>query len=93
MSTTKFQLSFLFEIDPQTGVITSKTSFDREKEKFYHVTVQARDSAPSTLFPNKNKPNSGHQMFQISIEDQNDNQPKFTKSIYEIFNISESAYQ
>jgi hypothetical protein len=83
----------LFEIESQTGVITSKTSFDREKEKVYHVTVQARDSAPSALFPNKNKPNSADQTFQISIEDQNDNQPKFTKSIYEVFNISESADQ
>ncbi|EFA11594.1 DE cadherin-like protein [Tribolium castaneum] len=81
----------LFEIDKNSGVITAKASFDREKEKLYHVTVQARDSAISALFPSKNKPNVANQTFQISIEDQNDNQPKFTKSLYQVYNISENA--
>ncbi|XP_044256448.1 DE-cadherin-like, partial [Tribolium madens] len=81
----------LFEIDSSSGVITAKVPVDREKEKLYHVTVQARDSAPNALFASKNKPNEANQKFQISIEDQNDNIPRFTKTLYQVYNISENA--
>ncbi|RZB41083.1 DE-cadherin, partial [Asbolus verrucosus] len=81
----------LFDIHPDTGVITAKVQFDRENESLYYVTVQAQDKAPSAIFRDKSRPNSANQTFQISIEDQNDNSPKFTESIYTVFNISETA--
>lgn len=80
-----------FQIDRTTGVITSSVSFDREKIALYHVNVKAYDNSPSALIKDSNEPNIVVQTFQISIEDQNDNKPSFTKSLYLFSNISEEA--
>lgn len=81
----------IFSIDKNTGVITSKVEFDREHISLYHVTVRAYDNSPTALIQGSNEPNKVVQTFQISIEDQNDNPPTFTKSVYTFSNISESA--
>ncbi|CAH1964482.1 unnamed protein product [Acanthoscelides obtectus] len=83
----------IFEIDRTTGIITTKVSFDSEATSLYHVKVKAYDNSPSALNPNSNEPNKNVQTFQISIEDQNDNRPKFTNPVYQFINISESADQ
>ncbi|CAH1153422.1 unnamed protein product [Phaedon cochleariae] len=80
----------IFAIDRTTGVITSKVQFDRESVPLYHVKVKAFDNSPSALF-NTSEPNVVHQIFQISIEDQNDNKPRFTHPIYYFSNITEGS--
>ncbi|CAG9855473.1 unnamed protein product [Phyllotreta striolata] len=78
----------LFAIDKSTGVITSKVAFDREEVPLYHVNVKAYDNSPSALY-NTTEPNIVIQTFQISIEDQNDNKPRFRHPIYQFSNITE----
>lgn len=78
-----------FVIDRETGVIKANATFDREKEKVYHVNVRAYDNSPSAIYTN-NEPNSATQIFQITIEDKNDNAPKFTNESYVVHNISEN---
>lgn len=79
-----------FAIDRTTGVITSRIAFDRENIPLYHVNVKAYDNSPSALY-NTTEPNIVIQTFQISIEDQNDNKPRFTHPIYRFSNITELA--
>ncbi|KAJ8963621.1 hypothetical protein NQ314_005521 [Rhamnusium bicolor] len=81
----------IFSIDKTTGVIISRVPFDREQIPLYHVNVKAYDNSPSALFKESTDPNTVIQTFQISIEDQNDNKPEFTKSTYQFSNISEGA--
>lgn len=81
----------IFSIDKTTGVITSKVVFDRERIPLYHVMVKAYDNSPSALIQNSSQPNIVMQVFQISIEDQNDNKPQFTRPLYQFNDISESA--
>nr|XP_023019131.1 DE-cadherin [Leptinotarsa decemlineata] len=80
----------IFAIDRSTGVITSKVEFDREAVPLYHVKVKAFDNSPSALY-NTTDPNIVYQTFQISVEDQNDNHPRFTHPIYQFSNITELA--
>ncbi|XP_076261090.1 DE-cadherin [Rhynchophorus ferrugineus] len=79
-----------FEIDESSGVIKSRVKFDRENTSVYHVKVRAYDNSPSSLTSN-GKPNEAVQTFQISIEDRNDNPPKFTESLFQFSNILENT--
>lgn len=81
----------LFEIDRVTGVIKALGTFDREVEDVYVVKVKAYDNSPSAILKSKSEPNSAVQAFRISIKDRNDNKPEFTRSVYIVHNISESA--
>lgn len=49
-----------FDVDEDTGEITTKKEFDREAKDVYQVTVIARDGSPSALRrdgkPNESKP-------------------------------------
>lgn len=80
----------LFEIDPDSGTITSKDTFDREEKDLYHIKVKAYDNSPSALFKN-NLPNIAYQQFQITVEDRNDNKPIFTQPTYLFEKISEKS--
>lgn len=81
----------LFDIDTNTGLLTTKKTFDRELNSSYIVYIKAFDNAPSALIPEKNEPNSVTQTFRIDIADRNDNKPEFEKSVYIVENISEAA--
>ncbi|XP_053663737.1 DE-cadherin-like [Anopheles marshallii] len=70
-----------FQIDSQTGIITSMVKFDREKEKAYVVSVTAEDNAPSVKFKN-GSPNSVTNYFLIKVL------PQSEKGIYENTTIS-----
>ncbi|KAL1493174.1 hypothetical protein ABEB36_011282 [Hypothenemus hampei] len=82
--------SNVFSIDRQSGVIKSLKEFDREVESVYHVKVRAYDNSPSAL-TNTGEPNEAVQTFQISIEDRNDNPPKFTQPVYNCSDILENT--
>lgn len=72
----------LFEIDPNTGKVTTKVEFDREEKDTYNLKITASDGAPSSLPSYKGAPNSITQTFIVRIEDKNDNKPVFQKGIY-----------
>lgn len=71
----------LFEIDPSSGKVTTKQSFDREETAVYQIKVTAKDGAPSSLLHDGN-PNMNMQTFTVRIEDKNDNKPRFQQAIY-----------
>nr|XP_057909277.1 neural-cadherin isoform X1 [Doryrhamphus excisus] len=66
-----------FDIDPDTGVITSTVSFDRERQREFTLSVTATDQAEEPLI--------GICQITILIADQNDNDPKFENSRYQYF--------
>ncbi|KAG5839693.1 hypothetical protein ANANG_G00207630 [Anguilla anguilla] len=66
-----------FSIHPDTGVIVTARTFDREKQREYAVTVTATDQAAEPLI--------GICQLNILILDENDNSPKFENLRYEYF--------
>uniref|UniRef100_A0A3Q4BS21 Uncharacterized protein n=1 Tax=Mola mola TaxID=94237 RepID=A0A3Q4BS21_MOLML len=66
-----------FDIDPETGVITTTNSFDRERQREFTLSVTATDQA--------NEPLIGICQITVLIADQNDNDPKFENSRYQYF--------
>ena len=75
--------SDIFEILPDTGVLKSIVSMDRESVSEYSLTIQAVDhgnplSMRTTI------------VLSIHVTDENDNSPEFEQSIYNI-NVRERA--
>uniref|UniRef100_A0A3B4CXY3 Uncharacterized protein n=1 Tax=Pygocentrus nattereri TaxID=42514 RepID=A0A3B4CXY3_PYGNA len=66
-----------FTIDPDTGVISTAVSFDRERQREYTLSVTATDQAEEPLI--------GICQITVLIADQNDNDPKFENSRYQYF--------
>ncbi|KAM6995518.1 LOW QUALITY PROTEIN: neural-cadherin [Tautogolabrus adspersus] len=66
-----------FDIDPDTGVITTTMSFDRERQREFTLSVTATDQAEEPLI--------GICQITVLIADQNDNDPKFENSRYQYF--------
>ncbi|KAM9851671.1 neural-cadherin [Aulostomus maculatus] len=66
-----------FDIDADTGVITSAVSFDRERQREFTLSVTATDQAEEPLI--------GICPITVVIADQNDNDPKFENSRYQYF--------
>ncbi|XP_062393955.1 neural-cadherin [Sardina pilchardus] len=66
-----------FVIDPDTGVISTSVTFDRERQREYSLSVTATDQAEEPLI--------GICQITIVIADQNDNDPKFENSRYQYF--------
>ena len=48
-----------FNINPQTGEISTKTVFDRETKSAYALEIEARDGSPSARPHSRGKANSG----------------------------------
>nr|XP_020473054.1 neural-cadherin-like [Monopterus albus] len=66
-----------FHIDPDTGVITTAVSFDRERQREFTLSVTATDQAEEPLI--------GICQITVLILDENDNDPKFENSRYQYF--------
>ncbi|XP_042372618.1 protocadherin gamma-B2-like, partial [Plectropomus leopardus] len=64
-----------FDINPDTGVIATTASFDRERQREYTLSVTATDQAEEPLI--------GICQITVLIADQNDNDPKFENSRYQ----------
>ncbi|KRY89825.1 Cadherin-related tumor suppressor [Trichinella pseudospiralis] len=60
----------LFQIDPFSGIITTKVPLDRETKAQYHFVVVAKDQGKPALF--------GYAAVVVNLEDKNDNAPRFT---------------
>ncbi|KAL4234097.1 hypothetical protein ACF0H5_005750 [Mactra antiquata] len=75
-----------FSIDSLTGVITTRSLFDREEQSVYYIKVMATDGKSSDApghFP-ENTPNSATAQVQVMIADKNDNPPYFTQERWDI---------
>ncbi|XP_039592498.1 neural-cadherin [Polypterus senegalus] len=66
-----------FLIDPNTGIITTALSFDRETQKEFTLSITATDLAQGPL--------TGFCQITIMIADENDNDPKFENNYYQYF--------
>ncbi|KAG8437377.1 hypothetical protein GDO86_008174 [Hymenochirus boettgeri] len=66
-----------FTINPDTGIVTTVQSFDREKQKEYPITIKSTDQAAEPLI--------GLCQMNILILDENDNDPSFENNRYEYF--------
>ncbi|CAM5089054.1 unnamed protein product [Eretmochelys imbricata] len=73
-----------FIIDPETGIISTKASFDREKRGSYLIEVQSQDSAESARPGVYGQPNTDTAYVKIFVSDVNDNAPAFPHPVYEI---------
>lgn len=60
-------LGDLFHVDKNSGVITTKGTLDREKQKLYEIPVMATDGGGK----------SGFLIVRVKVTDENDNAPKF----------------
>ncbi|KAI9564700.1 hypothetical protein GHT06_008441 [Daphnia sinensis] len=78
-----------FEIDRNTGDISTKVKLDREERKSYPLTVVAYDGKESALTLD-GLPNQSAKRFQIEVADVNDNAPFFPQSEY-FAEIAENA--
>ncbi|KAL2084527.1 hypothetical protein ACEWY4_020045 [Coilia grayii] len=72
-----------FVIDPDTGVISTALTFDRERQREYSLSVTATDQAEEPLI--------GICQITVVIADQNDNDPKFENSRYQYFLREDTA--
>ena len=58
-----------FNLDANTGIVTTKANLDREIRDSYKLTLEAADSGSSRL--------TGTATLKITIVDINDNRPRF----------------
>ncbi|XP_041359153.1 protocadherin Fat 1-like isoform X2 [Gigantopelta aegis] len=66
-----------FSIDLHTGMIKVKNTLDRERQKVYHLEIEAKDTG-------QKKRLSSTTLVTISLLDVNDNTPKFVPETYNI---------
>lgn len=67
-----------FEVDPDTGTISTSTILDREERDMYNMLLVAQDSG--LIVQHKAVTN-----VTIFVEDENDNKPEFTESSYNVY--------
>lgn len=72
-----------FFVDPDTGVVVTTVSLDREATAVYHLTMVARDSSPTEL-------RIAAVNLTIYVNDANDNAPRFSSTQYSAY-IPETA--
>ena len=78
--TFKFSFSTvdpLFQINNDTGVVSLKSSLNREKQSTHHFSIQARDISNSNRIAQAD--------IEIIVTDVNDNPPVFQSAPYEIY--------
>ncbi|XP_010172162.2 neural-cadherin [Antrostomus carolinensis] len=73
-----------FTIEPETGIISTRASFDREKRASYLIEVQSQDSSDSARPGVHGQPNTDTAYVRIFVSDVNDNTPAFPWSVYEV---------
>ncbi|NXG51462.1 CADN protein, partial [Psilopogon haemacephalus] len=73
-----------FTIEPETGVISTHASFDREKRASYLIEVQSQDSSESARPGVRGQPNTDTAYVRIFVSDVNDNAPAFPQAVYEV---------
>ncbi|PKU33743.1 hypothetical protein llap_15953 [Limosa lapponica baueri] len=73
-----------FTIEPETGIISTRASFDREKRASYLIEVQSQDSSESARPGVHGQPNTDTAYVRIFVSDVNDNAPAFPRSVYEV---------
>ncbi|KAK8742193.1 hypothetical protein OTU49_002167, partial [Cherax quadricarinatus] len=66
----------MFEIDPTSGLVTTKTRLDRELVDVHYFRVKAVDKASSP-------PRSATTTLQINVDDANDHEPVFERQEYD----------
>ncbi|KAK1794615.1 hypothetical protein P4O66_001333 [Electrophorus voltai] len=76
--------SQFFSINPYTGVIHTRATFDREQKSSYLIEVQSQDSSESARPGQQGQPNTDTAYVRIFITDVNDNAPAFSQPVYEI---------
>ncbi|XP_016844332.1 protocadherin-like wing polarity protein stan isoform X2 [Nasonia vitripennis] len=76
-TTTLTEDQSTFRIDPRTGIVTTKTSLDREKTEVYTVIIQASDLAN----PESNRQTASATLV-VRVLDDNDNYPQFSERTY-----------
>ena len=74
--------SRFLQIDPNSGVISTKTKLDREEESMFRINVIATDKG--------SPPKSSQALVEITVIDVNDNSPQFEKEFYN-FTVFENA--
>ncbi|XP_036400865.1 protocadherin-9-like isoform X2 [Megalops cyprinoides] len=70
-----------FDLDRKTGVLTASRIFDREEQERFLFTVTARDNGTPPL--------QSQAAIIVTIQDENDNSPKFTHNHFQFF-VSEN---
>ncbi len=68
----------VFRIDPYTGSIITRQKLDREEETSYTLQILASDKGP---VPDRQTASA---IVEITVTDENDNKPQFTKSSYTV---------
>ncbi|KAI3360563.1 hypothetical protein L3Q82_002284 [Scortum barcoo] len=76
--------SQFFGIDPRSGVIATRASFDREQKASYLIEVQSQDGSESARPGQQGQPNTDTAYVRIFITDVNDNAPAFAQPTYEV---------
>ncbi|XP_037129929.1 neural-cadherin [Syngnathus acus] len=74
----------LFSIDPMSGAIATRASFDREQKASYLIEVQSQDGSESARPGQQGHPNTDTAYVRIFVADVNDNAPTFPRSVYEV---------
>ncbi|KAL7299168.1 hypothetical protein TKK_0007766 [Trichogramma kaykai] len=78
-TTTMLEDQSTFRIDTRSGIVTTRTTLDREKTEVYTVIVQATDLAT----PSTNRQSSSATLV-IHVLDDNDNYPQFSERTYTV---------
>ncbi|XP_064248017.1 neural-cadherin-like isoform X2 [Passer domesticus] len=73
-----------FTTEPETGIIYTQASFDREKRASYLIEVQSQDLSESARPGVHGQPNTDTAYVRIFVSDVNDNAPAFPRSVYEV---------
>lgn len=84
--TTPDQDSNTFKIDPKSGVISTRSSLDREVADIYSIVVQAADMATP-----QDERKSATASVIVKVLDDNDNYPQFSERTYSV-QVSEDRW-